>query len=317
MDFSEQNSYDNFAPSGCAKYFEKIYDSDTDNKISFSVSKWGGVGGCGFEIWDHKRNKYWIDVDDNNIIKKITEGPQAKEKQALLVTIPKEERTFDSLFTLFPEGFREKKDSRKRDPFEKKEYFELNDQFGDNGETRKQNRETENIKKKFEFKKTINKILKVTQDTSINLSNRKDKWSEYYKTLEKKESKKIQQQINEYYVEVIVYFQIKGIGKIKTKLENLQCGFDIWDKENNYFFIVIDPIFDLIKNVYHNKNDASSLTLEKREILSSINEENRTGNCLFTLFPEGFKPSENGPLMKNPNIRGGKKKSRKTKKSRK
>ena len=288
---SRQDSYDNFAPGGCPKYFEKIYDSDPEKKISFSVSKWGGVGGCGFEIWDHKRNKYWIDVDDN-IIKKITEGPQAQEKQALLDTIPKEERTFDSLFQLFPEGFREKRHLRKRDPFEKDEYFELHDQYGDNGKARKQNRETEkeNLKK---LKETLN----YTQNNKIPLTSRKQKWEEYTKSVNFSNIKKESCNYFEYLGKKIKILE-KFDEKIKISQHEIvneaQYGVEIFVHEDdaeeyedevadNSYWVSIDPIFKMVTDVHSLKY--TSDTEDKRAILNSIPEEERTYDCLIKLFP--------------------------------
>jgi hypothetical protein len=284
---SRQHRYDNFAPSGCPNYFEKIYDSDTDKKISFSVSKWGGFGGCGFEIWDHNRNKYWIDVHDK-IIKKITEGPQAQEKQALLDTIPKEERTFDSLFTLFPEGFREKRHLRKRDPFEKDEYFELHDQFGDNGRARKQNRE---------ILKKLKETLNYTQNNSISLTSRKQKWEEYTTSVNFLNIKKEDCNHFEYLGE-----KIKILEKFDEKIQisqydivnKAQYGFEIYldylDKykdevADNSYWVSIDPIFKMVIDVHSLKY--TSDTEDIRKILNLIPEKERTYDCLIKLFPKG------------------------------
>lgn len=73
----------------------------------FNVSKWGGIGGCGFNIWDENGNKYWIDVDTIfNLAQDVKEGPDAANKQNILMSINEENRTPDCLFTLFPQGYK-------------------------------------------------------------------------------------------------------------------------------------------------------------------------------------------------------------------
>lgn len=74
---------------------------------NFTVSNWGGFGGCGFEIFDKDNNKYWIDVNPiYNLIKAVKEGPEADKKQQILNGISEQDRTPEALFTIFPDGYR-------------------------------------------------------------------------------------------------------------------------------------------------------------------------------------------------------------------
>ena len=65
----------------------------------FQVSRWGGFGGCGFDIWFKDENgnkqKRWIDLDPTyNLV-----------KDPIVNSISEQERTPECLFTIFPGGY--------------------------------------------------------------------------------------------------------------------------------------------------------------------------------------------------------------------
>lgn len=73
----------------------------------FTVSNWGGFGGCGFEIFDTDGNKYWIDINPiYNLMKAVKEGPDYATKQGKLNEISEENRTPEALFAIFPDGYK-------------------------------------------------------------------------------------------------------------------------------------------------------------------------------------------------------------------
>jgi hypothetical protein len=91
----------------------------------FSVSKWGGIGDCGFNIWEPsskdatKKNKFWIDVDPifnvADVVKDETNAflsvgaVESPEKNEALNKLTKEFRTPDKtpnfFDLLFPNGY--------------------------------------------------------------------------------------------------------------------------------------------------------------------------------------------------------------------
>jgi hypothetical protein len=72
------------------------------NQLPIVVEKWGGIGGCGFKVWDDKGTKYWVDIDTRfNNLKKI----DSSNKQSILQTIGEEDRGPECLSTLFPQGY--------------------------------------------------------------------------------------------------------------------------------------------------------------------------------------------------------------------
>jgi hypothetical protein len=101
----------------CDKYAEFYAGTDFEfrcpsnlyinSKTSVNSSKWGGIGGCGFNIWDVNGKKYWIDIDKYyNIISGIKEGPDAEQKNIILMKIPEHNRTIDCLTKIFTDGFK-------------------------------------------------------------------------------------------------------------------------------------------------------------------------------------------------------------------
>jgi hypothetical protein len=80
----------------------------------FKVSKWGGFGRCGFDIWfdeNGKREKRWIDINNlYNIIFKIDDG----EKNNIVQKLNPWKRTPECLTTLFPDGYYLSKDATEK-----------------------------------------------------------------------------------------------------------------------------------------------------------------------------------------------------------
>jgi hypothetical protein len=88
------------------------------------------------------------------------------------------------------------------------------------------------------------------------------------------------------------------------------CGFEIFDKDNNKYWIDINPIYNLIEAVKEGPEAD-----KKQQILNGISEQDRTPEALFTIFPDGYRSLYNGDL-KMPKG-GAKKKSKKSRKTRK
>jgi hypothetical protein len=74
------------------------------------------------------------------------------------------------------------------------------------------------------------------------------------------------------------------------------CGFNIWDVNNNKYWIDVDTIYNLAKEVKEGPDAAN-----KQSILAQIPDQNRTPDCLYLLFPEGYKATAGGPLKTRTN----------------
>ena len=81
----------------------------------FQVSKWGGTGGCGFDIWfdeNGSRQNRWIDLDPTyNLVKDVRDGWSQDPRGLQIASIAEKDRTPECLFTIFPGGYYISKES--------------------------------------------------------------------------------------------------------------------------------------------------------------------------------------------------------------
>jgi hypothetical protein len=79
------------------------------------------------------------------------------------------------------------------------------------------------------------------------------------------------------------------------------CGFNIWDHNGKKFWIDIDPYFNIAAKIKDESGWVGVDDVEKNKVLSDMSPEERTPdktpNFFLQLFPQGYKESENGPLI--------------------